>query len=43
MKFFNNFNQKYVGDITYIKTQQNDWCYLASVLDLHLKNNWLLF
>ena len=30
-------------NITYIKTQQNDWCYLASVLDLHLKNNWLLF
>ena len=32
-----SINQKWVGDITYIKTQQNGWCYLASVLDLHSK------
>lgn len=32
-----SINQKWVGDITYIKTQQNGWCYLASILDLHSK------
>ncbi|WP_396019961.1 IS3 family transposase [Bacillus sp. SD088] len=28
-------NQKWVGDITYIHTLRNGWCYLASVMDLH--------
>ncbi|MCM3742471.1 IS3 family transposase [Oceanobacillus luteolus] len=28
-------NQKWVGDITYIHTLRDGWCYLASVLDLH--------
>ena len=28
-------NQKWVGDITYIYTLRDGWCYLASVLDLH--------
>ena len=32
-----SINQKWVGDITYIKTQQNGWYYLASVLDLYSK------
>ena len=32
-----NINEKWVGDITYIKTQLHGWCYLASVLDLHSK------
>ncbi|MEI3598603.1 IS3 family transposase [Oceanobacillus sp. MO10714A] len=30
-------NQKWVGDITYIHTLRDGWCYLASVLDLHSK------
>lgn len=30
-------NEKWVGDITYIHTLRNGWCYLASVLDLHTK------
>jgi len=30
-------NQKWVGDITYIHTLRDGWCYLASVLDLHTK------
>ncbi len=30
-------NEKWVGDITYIHTLKDGWCYLASVLDLHSK------
>ena len=30
-------NEKWVGDITYIHTSRDGWCYLASVLDLHSK------
>lgn len=30
-------NEKWVADITYIHTQKDGWCYLASVLDLHSK------
>ena len=30
-------NEKWVGDITYIHTTIDGWCYLASVLDLHSK------
>ena len=30
-------NQKWVGDITYIHTLRDGWCYLASVMDLHTK------
>ncbi|WP_427107558.1 IS3 family transposase [Lysinibacillus xylanilyticus] len=30
-------NEKWVADITYIHTQRDGWCYLASVLDLHTK------
>jgi len=30
-------NEKWVGDITYIYTLRDDWCYLASVMDLHSK------
>ncbi len=30
-------NEKWVGDITYIHTVQDGWCYLASVQDLHTK------
>lgn len=30
-------NEKWVGDITYIHTLRDGWCYLASVLDLHTK------
>ena len=32
-----SINQKLVGDITYIHTSRDGWCYLASVLDLHSK------
>ncbi|MDM0453001.1 DDE-type integrase/transposase/recombinase, partial [Clostridium perfringens] len=32
-----SINEKWVGDITYIKTQKDGWCYLASILDLHSK------
>ena len=32
-----NINQKWVGDITYINTLKDGWCYLASVMDLHSK------
>lgn len=32
-----SINEKWVGDITYIHTLKNGWCYLASVLDLHSK------
>lgn len=28
-------NEKWVGDITYIHTLKQGWCYLATVLDLH--------
>jgi putative transposase len=28
-------NEKWVTDITYIYTTSNDWCYLASVMDLY--------
>jgi len=30
-------NEKWVADITYIYTQKDNWCYLASVLDLHTR------
>src|SRR5690606_25278400 len=30
-------NEKWVGDITYIYTLRDGWCYLASVMDLHTK------
>jgi len=30
-------NEKWVGDITYIHTIKNGWCYLASVMDLHTR------
>lgn len=30
-------NEKWVGDITYIHTLKDGWCYLASVLDLYSK------
>ena len=30
-----NINQKWVGDITYIHTRKEGWCYLASVMDLY--------
>ncbi|AWC28842.1 IS3 family transposase [Bacillus cytotoxicus] len=30
-------NEKWVADITYIHTQKDGWCYLASVMDLHSK------
>src|SRR5699024_4168204 len=30
-------NEKWVGDITYIHTLRDGWCYLASVMGLHLK------
>src|SRR5690625_4286324 len=30
-------NEKWVGDITYIHTLRDGWCYLASVIDLHTK------
>jgi hypothetical protein len=32
-------NEKWVADITYVHTAQDGWCYLASVLDLHLQEN----
>jgi len=30
-------NEKWVGDITYIYTLKDGWCYLASVMDLHTR------
>ena len=30
-----SINEKWVGDITYVHTLKDGWCYLASVLDLH--------
>lgn len=33
----NTINEKWVGDITYIHTIKDGWCYLASVMDLHTK------
>lgn len=30
-------NEKWVGDITYIHTMKESWCYLASVMDLHTR------
>ena len=33
----NSINQKWVSDITYIHVQEEGWCYLASVMDLHSK------
>ena len=32
-----SINEKWVGDITYILTIKDGWCYLASVLDLYSK------
>ena len=37
-RFYTTYiNEKWVGDITYIHTSRDGWCYLASVLDLHSK------
>lgn len=33
----NTINEKWVGDITYIHTMKDSWCYLASVMDLHTR------
>mgnify|MGYP000938511278 FL=1 len=33
----NAINEKWVSDITYIHTLKDEWCYLASILDLHTK------
>jgi len=33
----NTINEKWVGDITYIHTMKDGWCYLASVMDLHTR------
>lgn len=33
----NTINEKWVGDITYIHTKKDGWCYLASVMDLHTR------
>ena len=33
----NSPHEKWVTDITYIHTLKDGWCYLATVLDLHLK------
>lgn len=30
-------NEKWVGDITYIHTLRDGWCYLVSVMDLHTR------
>ena len=30
-------NEKWVGNITYIHTVKDGWCYLASVMDLHTR------
>ncbi len=30
-------NEKWLGDITYIHTIKDGWCYLASVIDLHTR------
>lgn len=30
-------NEKWIADITYIQTQKDGWCYLASVMDLYSK------
>ncbi len=30
-------NEKWVSDITYIWTDEYEWCYLAAILDLHSK------
>lgn len=35
--FANKLNEKWVGDITYIHTVKDGWCYLASVMDLHTR------
>ena len=32
-----SINEKWVGDITYIHTIKDGWCYLAPVLDLYSK------
>ena len=32
-----SINEKWVGDITYIHSIKDGWCYLASVLDLYSK------
>lgn len=33
----NSINEKRTGDITYIYTIKDGWCYLASVMDLHTR------
>ena len=33
----NSINEKWGGDITYIHTIKDGWCYLASILDLYSK------
>ena len=32
-----SIDQKWLSDITYIHVQEEGWCYLASVMDLHSK------
>lgn len=32
-----SINENWVANFTYIHTIRHDWCYLASVLDLHMK------
>ena len=32
-----DINEKWTGDITYIHTIKDGWCYLASVMDLHTR------
>jgi transposase InsO family protein len=32
-----SINEKWVSDITYIKTDECGWCYLATIMDLHSK------
>lgn len=32
-----HINQKWVSDITYIYTNKDGWCYLASIMDFHIR------
>lgn len=33
----NEINEKWVSDITYVRTDECGWCYLATIMDLHSK------
>lgn len=35
----NTINKKWIGYITYLHIIKDGWCYLASVMDLHTKND----